>query len=89
MEEKRKIPDFVLSTGSIVSTMRRPSTKAVIPDREARPLMHEEVKQKEREGLCKALHILNSGNEETLFAHVLDAEHASKAEAMMLLALRE
>ena len=51
--------------------------------------MREEVKQKEREGLCKALHILNSGNEETLFAHVLDAEHASKAEAMVLLALRE
>ena len=67
----------------------RPSTKAVIPDREARPLMHEEVKQKEREGLCKALHILNSGDEETLLAHVLDAEHASKAEAMVLLALRE
>jgi ABC-type tungstate transport system substrate-binding protein len=66
-----------------------PSTKAEFPNREARPLLYEEVVQKEREGLSEALHVLNSSDEEALLAHILDAEHASSAEAMVLFALRK
>lgn len=41
MEEKRKIPDFVLNTGSIVSTMRLIIEGAItIFDDEASPLFH-------------------------------------------------
>ena len=72
-----------------MQTALRPSTKAVFPKEEARPLLYEEVTQKEREGLCKALHILNRGDEEALLAHVLEAEHASKTEAMVLFSLRK
>ena len=35
------------------------------------------------------LNILNSGGQEGLFAHVADAEHASKAQAVVLLSLRK
>ena len=48
-----------------------------------------EAGRKEREGLSEALHVLNSSDEEALLAHILDAEHASSAEAMVLFALRK
>jgi len=50
---------------------------------------YKELVQKEREGLGEALHVLNSSDEEALLAHILDAEHASSAEAMVLFALRK
>ena len=48
-----------------------------------------EAENQESEGLCEALHILNRGDEEALLAHVLETEHASKTEAMVLFTLRE
>lgn len=48
-----------------------------------------EAGRKEREGLSEALHVLNSRDEEALLAHILDAEHASSAEAMVLFTLRK
>ena len=48
-----------------------------------------EAGRKEREGLGEALHVLSSSDEEALIAHILDAEHASSAETMVLFALRK
>lgn len=45
--------------------------------------------QKEREELCEALNVMNSGDEEVLLAHIVDDEHVSIAEAMVLFSLRE
>lgn len=77
------------------AAMRRP------PAHQQRPCFREEStafevisqeearKQKQREGLCEALHVLNGGNEEALLAHVLDAEHTGITEAMIFLGLRK
>ena len=47
------------------------------------------VVENQREGLGEALHILSSGNEEVLLAHVLNDEHTCIAEIMIYLTLRE
>ena len=44
---------------------------------------------KEKEEGKDSLDILNSGGEEGLFAHVADAEHASKAQTVINFGLRE
>jgi len=43
----------------------------------------------EKKGLRKPLHVLNSSGQETLLTHVLNTEHASKAQAMIFLGLRK
>ena len=43
----------------------------------------------EAKGLCQPFHILNRSGQEALLAHVLDAEHASKAQAMVFFGLRK
>ena len=42
----------------------------------------------EVKGLGQPFHVLNRSGQEALLAHVLDAEHASKAQAMVFFGLR-
>ncbi len=42
-----------------------------------------------RKGLRQPFHILNRSGQEAVFAHVANAEHASKAQAMVLFGLRK